>query len=129
MSDKLFGFHAGALMLRGYRANLLASNLANAETPRYKAQDIDFKATLQQEQSAYSTNLLATHAGHFTSDNAPPMGAELLFRNPYQPAIDGNTVDTQVEQAEFAKNSMQYEASLRFMNGRISGLMTAIKGE
>jgi len=124
--DDTFGIHANALMLRGQRARLLASNLANADTPGYKATDIDFQAALRNELKG-TTALQVTHAAHFPSPGG--QGSEALYRIPYQPSIDGNTVDTQIEQAAFAENALGYEASLQFLNSRISGLIQAIRGE
>jgi flagellar basal-body rod protein FlgB len=126
--DNLFGIHATALKLRGNRAELLAANIANADTPNYKARDIDFKKTLSMSVSGNS-DMKITHAKHIDSSGNLKMGAEILYRIPNQPSLDGNTVDLQTERSAFMENSMMYQASLRFLNGKISGLMTAIRGE
>jgi flagellar basal-body rod protein FlgB len=126
--DNLFGIHATALKLRGNRAELLAANIANADTPNYKARDIDFKKTLSMSVSGNS-DMKITHAKHIDSSGNSKMGAEILYRIPNQPSLDGNTVDLQTERSAFMENSMMYQASLRFLNGKISGLMTAIRGE
>ena len=126
--DDAFGIHGQALMLRSERARLLAGNLANADTPGYKAVDIDFDRVLQNALDG-KTALRITHAAHIVAGSGFGVGAETLYRVPYQPSIDGNTVDTQMEQAAFAQNALGYEASLRFLNSRISGLIQAIRGE
>lgn len=127
MFDQAFGIHATALGLRSQRAELLANNLANADTPGYKARDLDFRAILAG-QAGGGERLRRTHERHLDAA-VGAAGGEPLYRQPLQSSIDGNTVDTQIEQAEFMKNAMAYEASLRFLNGRIGGLMTALRGE
>ena len=126
--DNLFGIHATALKLRANRAELLAANIANADTPNYKARDIDFKHALKMAGSNKS-DMRTTNVRHITSAGTSKMGAEIMYRTPDQPSLDGNTVDLQTERSAFLENSMMYQASLRFLNGRISGLMTAIRGE
>jgi flagellar basal-body rod protein FlgB len=127
--DRIFSSHDEALVLRAQRASILASNLANADTPHYKARDIDFRAALSHAQGAV-LDLKMTREGHL-----PAQGEGLLagvrhgYRVPTHPALDGNTVDAQQEQARFAENAVQYQATLTFLNGRISGLMGALKGE
>jgi flagellar basal-body rod protein FlgB len=123
--DAALGIHPMALSLRAQRAGVLAANLANADTPQYKARDVDFAAQLRQ---ASSEALAATHSAHFRT--VPEVqSAALLYRVPTQPAIDGNTVDTQVEQAEFGRNAVQYQASLSFLGARFRTLLSAIRGE
>ncbi len=126
--DNLFGIHETALKLRANRAELLAGNIANADTPNYKARDIDFKQTLQLA-TAKSSDLVTTNSRHIDSSGNSKSGAEILYRIPSQPSLDGNTVDLQTERSAFLENSMMYQASLRFLNGKISGLHTAIRGE
>ncbi|MGD8592491.1 MAG: flagellar basal body rod protein FlgB [Gammaproteobacteria bacterium] len=129
--DKVFGVHEQGVRIRERRAELLASNLANADTPNFKARDIDFKQVLQQAEAG--TNIApmkSTHAKHMHADGfAGGMNAELLYRNPLQPSVDGNTVDSQQEKAQFIQNAVQYQASLSFLSGKIKSLMSAIKGE
>lgn len=129
--DKVFGIHQQGVRLRAQRAELLASNLANADTPNYKARDIDFKQVLQQTESAASAaNMKTTSSKHLQSNGfANGMNAELQYRNPLQPSVDGNTVDTQHEKAQFIQNAVQYQVSLSFLSGKIKSLMTALKGE
>lgn len=133
--DQVFGIHAQAMLLHGKRAEILASNLANADTPNYKARDIDFKALLRQAQgmsgSAGSQPSLPLTVTHADQIQPPAMGlgsASLLYRVPLQPSLDGNTVDTQQQEAEFARNAVQYQASLTFLTGKIKTIMTALKG-
>ena len=126
--DNLFGIHATALKLRANRAELLAANIANADTPNFKARDIDFKHALKMAGSK-SGEMVTTNARHITTAGTSKMGAEIMYRTPTPPSLDGNTVDLQSERSAFLENSMMYQASLRFLNGRISGLMTAIRGE
>ncbi|MFA7096520.1 MAG: flagellar basal body rod protein FlgB [Gammaproteobacteria bacterium] len=125
--DSALGIHAKALAVHGRRAEVLASNLANADTPNYKARDIDFKAALQQAQSGH-VPLKATHAGHIQPAGTG-LSSPLLYRVPQQPSLDGNTVDTHVEQAEFARNAVNYQASLTFLGGKLKTLLSAIRGE
>lgn len=126
--DRLFGVHAQALQLRAQRGELLASNLANADTPDYKARDLDFKAALNHAQDQQSVTLRTSHVNHKGS-HAGVGSASQMYRIPDQSSLDGNTVDTQVEQTKFAENAVRYRASLQFLSGKISGLMTAIKGD
>lgn len=131
--DSALGLHADALTLRSQRAEVLARNLANADTPHYKACDFDFKSALAQAQGQSPINsvrLVTTQPGHIAANaGAGRLGAELQYRTPNQPALDGNTVDTQIEQAEFTQNAIEYQTSLTFLSGKIRGLLTAIRGD
>jgi flagellar basal-body rod protein FlgB len=124
--DRAFGVHAEALQLRARRGELLASNLANADTPNYKARDMDFRNVLRAAQA--DTALATTHAGHLHAQGGVSR-MQTLYRVPSHASLDGNTVDTQIEQAEFAENAVRYRTSLRFLSGKVNGLMKAIKGE
>lgn len=126
--EKVFGIHDRALMVRAKRAEVLASNLANADTPNYKAQDIDFQATLAQVERQQASRVNTTHTHHM-SVNEEPIRAELLYRIPEQTSLDGNTVDSRTEQTEFTENAIQYQVSLALLNQRILGLRGAIRGE
>lgn len=127
--DSALGPMPEALILRGKRSELLASNLANADTPNFKARDFDFRAAMDQAHAG-QVALAATHTNHIALTDANGVGnAPMQFRVPNQPALDGNTVDAQVEQAAFAENAVSYQATLTFLNSRIKGLMGAIKGE
>lgn len=126
--DNYFGVHAQALKIRGRRTEVLASNLANADTPGYKARDVDFESALKQADAGGRT-LTTTQPGHIrTGTGGGAAGGPLLYRVPLQPSQDGNTVDTQREQAAFSENAIRYQASLEFLGGRISSLVDAIKG-
>ncbi|MBO1519968.1 flagellar basal body rod protein FlgB [Oceanisphaera pacifica] len=126
--DKAFGIHQHALVTRSGRAELLAGNLANADTPGYKAKDMDFKSALEQAQTGQGFSLSRTNQQHFAVDLAPP--GSVQFRVPNQPDTgDGNTVDVQTERNSYMENALQYQASLEFLNSKISGLLKAIKGD
>jgi flagellar basal-body rod protein FlgB len=126
--EELFGIHEQALVLRSERAQVLSANLANADTPGYKARDFDFKAMLNREID-HSMGMKTTHAGHIQAETGPVPPAQLLYRVPSQPSLDGNTVDTEREHAAFGANAIEYQASLNFINSKISGLRKALKGE
>lgn len=130
--DTALGIHPQALAVRARRAELLAANLANSDTPNYKARDIDFRAVLGAVQTADGepqVALAATHGAHLQAEGAGLADGELMYRVPSQPSIDGNTVDPQAEYAAFAQNAIQYQASLTFLSGRIKTLLTAIRGD
>lgn len=126
--DRALGIHEDALTLRARRTELLATNVANADTPDYKARDIDFRAALEQAQSGQGVHMQATHAGHI-QESGSASSPEVLFRVPDQPSLDGNTVDPQREQAAFAENAVQYQATLMFLNRRIASLRGALSDQ
>ncbi|WP_210395773.1 flagellar basal body rod protein FlgB [Motiliproteus sediminis] len=129
--DAALGIHPQALLVRTKRAEVLANNIANADTPNYKARDIDFRAVLaaQNASDVAPVKLDVRRNGHQSGLVNPDLAAELLYRNPTQPSVDGNTVDMQREQAEYAQNAMAFQASFIFLNRKFSGLLSAIKGE
>lgn len=125
-SDAL-GIHEQALQVRSRRMELLSSNIANADTPHYKARDLDFRQALEAAETSRAVHLRTTHATHIPA--AGKGGAdEALYRVPTQPSLDGNTVDPQLEQAAFAENAVQYQASLDFLGDKFVGLKNALKG-
>ena len=126
--NEVFGIHETSLLLRGQRAGVLAANIANADTPNYKARDLDFAAVLGGEIGATGLGLVRTRGSHLAAAGEVVDGA-LRYRNPYQPTLDGNTVEAQVEQAAFAENAVRYQASLMFINRRISSIELAIRGQ
>lgn len=131
--DKALGIHEQALMLRSQRNNILATNIANADTPNYKARDIDFSAAMSSLQAGAtkSVNLQATQAGHIgvnESTTLSPLGAQLQYRLPQQPSLDGNTVETHIEEAAYADNAVRYQASLQFLGGKFATLKSVING-
>ena len=109
--DNILGIHASALQLRAQRMNMLASNIANAATPNYKARDLDFAKALEMVGNGQSSE------------------AAISYRIPIQPSLDGNTVELPTEQTAFAENALAYRSSLSFLSGRISTLTRALKGE
>jgi flagellar basal-body rod protein FlgB len=127
MFDRLFGIHEQALHLRAYRSQVLASNLANADTPGYKARDFDFRALLRR-QSPAAVRLAATHSGHIQPDRHVVPSAQMQYRIPHQPSLDGNTVEVEREQSAFSENAMRYQATLRFIDSRVKGIKKAFKG-
>ncbi len=129
--ENALGVHADALALRSKRLEVLASNLVNADTPGYKARDIDFRTALNEASSTADANQLkTTRAGHISlGSGISNVNFEVQYRIPTQPSRDGNTVEAEVEQAEFARNATQYQASLQFLGGRFQGLRKAITGE
>lgn len=126
----LFGIHATALQFQSRRMELIASNIANADTPQYKARDLDFKQVL-----AATTGQTAapgvTNSQHIpvALSTALGTGAGTVYRTPNQPSADGNTVDLQTEQAAFADAALHYQASMSFVDGRLRSLMTALTGQ
>lgn len=128
--DKAFAFQEKVLALRGHRQQMLASNIANADTPNYKAMDIDFAAAMRQVQGAAGGIALArTSAGHLDGKGGGSLaGVKPMYRTSVQPSIDGNTVDTNIEQAQFSENALQYMSTLQFINGKIQSTMLALKG-
>ncbi|TPG15672.1 flagellar basal body rod protein FlgB [Sphingomonas oligophenolica] len=113
--DSLFGVHGAALEVRSQRMGVLASNIANASTPGFKAKDIDFKAALASMTSG-------------TPDSGA-IDAATKYRVPTQTSMDGNTVELSAEQTAFAENAVQYQTTLAFLNGRIGQLTRALRGE
>ncbi|MGA2187399.1 MAG: flagellar basal body rod protein FlgB [Steroidobacteraceae bacterium] len=129
MFDNIFGIHEQALLLHGQRLSVLAGNIANVDTPNYKARDIDFAAVLGNSDGDTPLPVTLTDGAHIAvSDGELPAG-ELKYRNPYQASLDGNTVEMPVEQAAFAENNVRYQASLQFINSQISLLQFAIAGQ
>ncbi|MDJ0739303.1 MAG: flagellar basal body rod protein FlgB [Gammaproteobacteria bacterium] len=125
--DNVFGIHEQALQLRSRRSEVLASNLANADTPGYKARDFDFAAMLRKEARP-PVRLVSTHARHIQADSGVVAVSQMGYRVPQQNSLDGNTVEVEREQAEFSANAMRYQATLRFLDSRVKGLKLAIKG-
>ena len=115
--NSLFGVHGAALSVRSQRMGVLASNIANASTPGFKAKDIDFREALNAIETGGGVN------GNGSID------AAVKYRVPLQPSIDGNTVELSTEQTAFAENAVAYQTTLAFLNGRISTLTRALKGE
>jgi len=141
MIDKFLATHANALHLRARRTHVLASNIANADTPNYKARDLAFAEVLRDANgkksilpmpggslSAPSNALKSTNSRHITK-SVSTTDAKLMYRQPEQASLDGNTVDKDLEQARFAENTVRYQASLSFINSRVSGLIRTLRSE
>ena len=127
INDNLFGLHTQALDTWQRRSEVLASNLANADTPGYLARDVDFKKAMANASGNSNTLAMTiTQAGQINPQ--AQSAKQLAYRMPTQPSMDGNTVDTQVEQANFAANGVHYQASLSFITAQIHMLRTAITG-
>jgi flagellar basal-body rod protein FlgB len=125
--DNLFQFSQSALNLHAYRQKVIASNIANADTPGYRARDVDFVAALKNAQAAQG-KAQAPALAVPGADRDLPLGAELLYRSAVQRSADGNTVDIDVERAQFAENSVRYEAQILFVTSQIKSMLSAIQG-
>ncbi|MCG6117719.1 MAG: flagellar basal body rod protein FlgB [Aquimonas sp.] len=124
----MFGIHGHSIGLRQERLKLLASNLANVDTPGYKARDLDFQTQLRRAIGEAAPGAPArTQPGHLGATTEPGLDG-LVYRLPLQPSLDGNTVDAEYEQATFARAALEYRASLNFIDGRVRRLLTAITG-
>ncbi|ENO89521.1 MULTISPECIES: flagellar basal body rod protein FlgB [Thauera] len=133
--DNQMRFHQAAFNLQAHRQELLASNIANADTPHYKARDIDFRSALDSALGNApggglpGVALDTTHRGHIAGGGAPGADSFTLYRTELQSAVDGNTVNMDVERAAFAENSLRYEASVTFINGMLRSMNTALTGQ
>ena len=125
-----FDLHSRVLGLANQRLELLADNVANADTPNYKARDIDFRGAMASANGGLGGDLpmAATRQGHIQAGGAGPNTTSPLYRVPDQPSLDGNTVDSQKENAAIAETSVRYQATLTFLSSRIRGLRDAITG-
>lgn len=126
--DNYLGLHSKAMTLRAHRANILASNLVNVDTPGYTPKDLNFKDVLNQTGSMGTVTPVRTHRSHLGS-NAPPLHANMYERPSEQLSFDRNTVNSELERAKFADNSLRYQASVQFLNSKISGIIRALRGE
>ena len=140
--DTYFRFHATALALRAERQTILASNIANADTPHYQARDMNFSSVLQQAMMTTATRstapaylLKTSHPLHIAQTQSPsqsagrPLAPALLYRVPFQDSIDGNTVELDTERAQFADNALRYEAALSEVNSNIRNLSSVLQGQ
>ncbi len=132
--DSALGISPQVMALRAKRMELLSANIANSDTPGYKARDIDFAAAMRSVRDG-DDGLLVTHPRHLSASgriaggSATGMDAEVMYRIPSQPSMDGNTVENHREHAAFMDNAVRYQASLNFLDSRIRGLRTAIRGQ
>lgn len=132
IDDPLFGVHPAAMQLQRRRMELIAANIANADTPGFQARDVDFRQVLASTQHAVDAPV-QTHAAHqggtAAAGAAPANTGGTVYRVPVQPSADGNTVDVQIEQAQFADAALRYQAGLNFLDARIKSLLTALTGQ
>lgn len=137
MIDKFLATHANALHLRSRRTKVLATNIANADTPNYKARDLAFAEVLRsaggpaKNRSANrsrSASMQTTNSRHI-GNKSTPGNTPLMYRQPQEASLDGNTVDKDLEQARFAENTLRYQASLTFLNSRVKGLIRTLRSE
>lgn len=125
--DSYFGIHSKALVARDQRSSQLANNLANVNTPNYKAVDVDFNELLNARMAGASHKMQLTSSKHI--DSQTDFSANLKYRVPSHDSFDGNTVDKDIETTEFARNAMNYQASLSFLDNKIKSMMMSLKGE
>ncbi len=123
--DRQLGIHAEALKLRSQRLDIIASNIANAATPGYKARDLDFRAALATAASGQSS---AASGQSSAASGQTNTSSALRYRIPVQTSLDGNTVELSTEQTAFTENAINYRATLSFLSGRIQTMMAALKG-
>jgi flagellar basal-body rod protein FlgB len=136
MSDRIFGIHGQALLFRSERMGILSSNIANADTPEYKARDLSFGDALRAAAGPAGQDggvgqplaLQRDSAGQLTAAGTGN-GAQELYRIPDQPALDGNTVDMERERVRFTENAVAYQTTLSFLNSRIKGINSALTGQ
>ncbi len=122
--------HGNALLLRAQRQQLIASNIANADTPGFVARDFDFAAALKQVNGGPASSAMSlTSQGHMRAGSADPRRPDMVYALHAQPAMDGNTVDLDRERASFVDNAVQYESTLRFINGHVKTMLSAITGQ
>ncbi len=128
--NAILGSHEQSIKIFGARSRILAANLANADTPNYKARDLDFKQMLNSYKNLTSGNmpLVTSNARHMQASGFV-YGGQLKYRQPQQASLDGNTVEGQIEKAEFLENAMRYQTSIQFISGKFKSLLSAIKGE
>ena len=129
--DDALSFQSRALGLRAYRQQLLAGNIANADTPNYKARDFDFSAALQEAVAGRSSGdlpLATTAPGHIQGTAGSSGATRLMYRTPAQDSVDGNTVDMDLERSAFSENALQYQAGLSFITHQLKMLMSSVQG-
>ncbi len=130
--DNYFGINAQSVLVRSKRAEVLASNIINADTPNYKAKDLDFDAILKSNNSIVSIKPVAissSHRNHISVGSTDSFSLQTKYRIPEHASLDGNTVDSHVEKGKFAENAVRYQISLSMLNNKIQGLISTLKGE
>jgi flagellar basal-body rod protein FlgB len=129
-SDSILGLAPQVMTLRARRLEIIANNLANADTPGFKARDIDFASQMRAQLGDDAGSLRRTHARHLDTSGAVDGGEPpLAYRVPGQPSMDGNTVETQREHALFMDNAIRYQASVTLLDGRIKSALRTLRGE
>ena len=125
------GLYESALRIRTEKASLIASNLANADTPNYKAKDIQFHDALKAatDNGSSPLKLSGTQSGHIDVNGSSSFASQQFYRTPLQPSVDGNTVEEQVEHAEFMKNNLEFQAAFTLLDGNFKGMAKAVRGE
>jgi flagellar basal-body rod protein FlgB len=123
--NQALGVHEQALQVKSRRLEVLAQNIANADTPNYKARDIDFKAVMKETQFQA---MQATSQGHFAQGQGLDADG-MRYRTPFNTAFDGNTVEMSVEQAQYGKAAADYQATLNFLESRVSSVRKALRGD
>jgi flagellar basal-body rod protein FlgB len=124
--DNALGIHTKALSFRAARAEVIANNIINADTPGYKARDIQFSDSLKAAQ--HPVQVLKTHDRHIGVIDSSS-GHQKLYRMPLLPSLDGNTVNAEMEESNYMRNALEFQTSFTFLNGKFKGLSAAIKGE
>ncbi len=130
--ETALGIHEKALGFRAQRAEVLANNIANADTPNYKARDLDFASVLAEQSAKTQRGPVAlnrTDSRHISAEGLAMADGALQYRTPLQPSIDQNTVDAQLEQSNYAENAVQFQASFTLLNSKFKGLIGALRGE
>ena len=129
--DNYFGLNAQSVLARSKRAEILASNIINADTPNYKAKDLDFSSILNASKNTMMNpvSIRASHNNHITNGSSDSFITQTKYRIPEHASLDGNTVDSHVEKSKFAENSVRYQISLSMLNNKIQGLINNLKGE
>lgn len=130
--DKALGIHEKALGFRAQRAEVLANNISNADTPNYKARDLDFSSVLAAENDKAQNGRFAlnkTNSRHIEAEGMSNQEGSLLYRTPSSPSLDQNTVDAQIEQSNYTENAMGFQASFTLLNSKFKGLVSALRGE
>lgn len=125
--ENILGIHERALQVRSQRMDLLAQNLANISTPHFKARDLDFRKMLSEEQQMLQVRMATTHFRHM--NNLESVQEGVVLRVPMNASADGNTVEAHVEQAKYGEAAAQFDATIRFLERRVSSIRTALKGE
>lgn len=133
MLDSVFGIHERAVQVRRDRSEVLANNLANADTPNFKARDIDFRKAINEaasvEDRKFRPDMQRTNSRHMEGFAELSTDSFLRYRLPTQPSLDGNTVESHIEKAKFTENAMQYQATLEFIDSKIKRINSALRGE